>query len=318
MGALDLDELNEKKRAEYERRLKEWRETPNYLLPDYSDPDWTNTDPDFAAEVGARMGVFGRQGLRGGKALYLGYPETDNTIANYKGFYAPPSYDVKGFADRSKPILSKSLNYEHSKHPETGIHADTVYAVSEDDATNPDIWAHEFRHRAGITDERENRLWDAFTARTKDEWFRAVESYRKYMYLYKDKEWSIETTNEYLQNKLRDSSVWSWEFLEDEAKAYDENNLGGKPKKKTWFGLGPYEEQSTYQWRKDEWHKRRKHWTLHDNPAYDRYKAEKQENIDRKIQEAQEELDSGISKMYEGVDPMIDPSDMDRVIANGR
>ena len=122
-----------------------------------------------------------------------------------------------------------------------------------------------------------------------------------------------------------------WNMVEDEANAYDEHGLGGKPMKKSWFGLGPYKEKDTYSWRKSEWRKREKNWTLEDNPAYERYKAmekAKQEEQDRKIRRQQEAIDNFVdemekagftlSDMYEGVDPMIDPSDMDRVIANGR
>ena len=87
-------------------------------------------------------------------------PETEDRYSNLRGFYTPPGYRTEKFARDSKAALSQASNYEHSKHPETGIHEDAVYAVAEDDIKDPDIWAHEFRHRADPEmSEGENRLW---------------------------------------------------------------------------------------------------------------------------------------------------------------
>jgi hypothetical protein len=121
-------------------------------------------DADFESDLYAHMGERGKWAIDANRAR-VAPPDPSGRLY---GFYSSPMFP--------KGARPEGEHYQHI--PEGFVDPDTVYVSGVENA-KPQVWAHEFRHRAMPNmPEDSNRLLDAYYARSPQEWQKAVRSHQ--------------------------------------------------------------------------------------------------------------------------------------------
>ena len=130
-------------------------------------------DAEFEIAVAEQMGPYGREALDASKAHVMGGGKS----FNYRGLYWPGD---------EPQVFPPS---EHFDEPWV-MQPDSVNAIGTPQAQN-DIWAHEFRHRAFVQDdyddksridqEKWNQWWDYWRADSPEEYEKILDRYQSYL-----------------------------------------------------------------------------------------------------------------------------------------
>jgi hypothetical protein len=113
-------------------------------------------DPEFAAKVGSLVGYEGPPPYHVDQSVAVHAPAVDGLY----GLYADPRV-----METSRQQATNRIGWT----PQDG----KVYGFG--DNANQQVWAHEYRHRAGMTDEYTNRLYDAAFAGSEKQWNFAID-----------------------------------------------------------------------------------------------------------------------------------------------
>jgi len=178
-------------------------------------------DVEFEMEVAAKTPTFARPYVSADRATFHPW-NVGSPGYSLNGSYFPAPLD----SDLTGP-------YEGVFNEESGvqIEPDTVYAYGARNA-NPQLWAHEFTHRAyektgkkqvWMTEEEAVRQRMAYMAQTPEEWKRAVELWKGY----RESEHNEEMTYEEADRRMR-GNLGNWRSSDVKAR----QEQGNRPKER--------------------------------------------------------------------------------------
>lgn len=167
--------------------------------------------PSLAMSIAERLGPGFQHGYRPDRKHFIQTPYD----VNVQGLYALQQPE-------------KPLSYPYAEN-QAGETLSDVFTPKRDHlyefGTKPSsqVLAHEYRHRAGVTDEMTNRLYDAMYARTPEDWQNAVHMWQDFLVADGNGPTSTEEAEQNLMMNLKKQKM---EML---GKEYDSAPEGDKP-----------------------------------------------------------------------------------------
>lgn len=134
------------------------------------------SDPEFAAKVRAQIGAPYQQAVDPAAATFV---DTGDRRLNVKGMYFPSDTSQLELDENALNLLVALARMDPAMARNApSYQADHVYSYGP--WATPQTWGHEFRHRAGMESETENRTLDAYYAGSRPAWDEAVVDYLRW------------------------------------------------------------------------------------------------------------------------------------------